>query len=141
MLEKVQGRATKLIPGLGDLSYEEKLKECGLTTLEMRRLRGRGQIDVFKILNGHENIDPNIFYKIKTGQITRGHNFTLVKGQNRLDFRKYPFSQTTVNEWNKLSAHCVDSGAGNLFRARARSDIPERLVGRSDKRNPQNEDV
>ena len=29
--------ATKLIPGLRDLSYEERLMECGLTTLETRR--------------------------------------------------------------------------------------------------------
>ena len=33
MLEKIQKRATKLIPGLRDLGYEERLKECGLTTL------------------------------------------------------------------------------------------------------------
>ena len=52
MLEKIQRRATKLIPGLRDLRYEERLKECGLTTLETRRLRGGGQIEVFKILNG-----------------------------------------------------------------------------------------
>ena len=54
----LQRRATKLIPGLRDLRYEERLKECGLTTLETRRLRG-DQIEVFKILNGYENIDSN----------------------------------------------------------------------------------
>ena len=37
-----------------------RLKECGLTTPETRRLRG-DQIEVFKILNGYENIDRNIF--------------------------------------------------------------------------------
>ena len=61
MLEIVQRRTTKLIPGLRNLSYEDRLKECGLTTLETRRLRG-DQIEVLKILNGHENIDPNIFF-------------------------------------------------------------------------------
>ena len=40
------------------------LKECGLTTLEPRRLRG-DQIEVFKILNGYENIDSNILFEIK----------------------------------------------------------------------------
>ena len=29
MLEKIQRRETKLIPGLSDLRYEERLKECG----------------------------------------------------------------------------------------------------------------
>ena len=59
MLECIQRRATKMIPELRDLSYEEHLKECGLTTLETRRLRD--QIEVFKILNGYENIDRNVF--------------------------------------------------------------------------------
>ena len=80
MLEKIQRRATKLIPGLRDLRYEERLKECGLKTLETRRLRG-DQIEVFNILNGYETIDSNIylFFEIKESKITRGHNFTLVK--------------------------------------------------------------
>ena len=60
MLERVQRRATKMIPKLRNISYEIRLKECGLTTLETRRLRG-DQNEVFKILNGYENIDRNIF--------------------------------------------------------------------------------
>ena len=45
-----------MIQKLRNISYEMRLKECGLTTLETRRLRG-DQIEVFKILNGYENID------------------------------------------------------------------------------------
>ena len=45
-----------MFPELRDLSYEERLKECGLTTLETRRLTG-DQIEVFRTLNGYENID------------------------------------------------------------------------------------
>ena len=46
-----------------------------------RRLRG-DQIEVFKILNGYENIDSNIFFEIKQSIITGGHNFTLMKKQS-----------------------------------------------------------
>ena len=56
MLERVQRRATKMIQKLRNIM---RLKECGLTTLETRRLRG-DQIKVFKILNGYEIIDRNI---------------------------------------------------------------------------------
>ena len=40
-------KLTKMIPELRDLSYESRLLQCGLTTLETRRLRG-DQIEVFK---------------------------------------------------------------------------------------------
>ena len=116
ILEKIQRRATKLIPGLRDLRYEERLKECGLTTLETRRLWGGGHIEVFNILNGYENIDSNIFFEIKESKITRGHNYTLVKKQSRLDVRKYSFSQRTINVWNKLSTDCVHASSVNMFK-------------------------
>ena len=118
MLEKIQRRATKLIPELRDLTYEKRLKECGLTTLETRRLRGGDQIEVFKILNGYENIDSNIFFRIeiKESKITRGHNYTLVKKQSRLDVRKYSFSQRTINVWNNLSTDCVHASSVNMFK-------------------------
>ena len=38
-LERIQRRATKMIPELRYLSYEERLKECGLTTLELEDMR------------------------------------------------------------------------------------------------------
>ena len=115
MLENIHRRATKLIPGLRYLRYEERLKECGLTTLETRRLRG-DQIEVFNILNDYENSDCNIFFEIKESKITRGHNFTLVKKQSRLDVRK--FSQRTINVWNKLPAECGQASSVNLFKNR-----------------------
>ena len=89
-LERIQRRATKMIPELRDLRYEERLKECGLTTLETRRLRG-DQIEVFKILNGYENIDRNMFSSLKKDSRTRGHEVKLVKDQCRLDIRKHSF--------------------------------------------------
>ena len=56
-----------MIPKLRNVSYEMCLKECGLTTLETSRLRG-DQIEVFKILNGYENIDRNIISRLRKGE-------------------------------------------------------------------------
>ena len=112
MLDIVQRRANKMIPKLRNISYEMRLTECGLTTLETRRLR-EDQIEVFKILNGYGNIDRNIVFTVKEER-TMGHGVTLAKKQCRLDIRKMSFSQRTVNERNRLSAHCV--GASSVMR-------------------------
>ena len=74
---------------------------------------------MFKILNGNENSDSNIFFfKIKEMKITRGHKFTLVKKKSRLDVRNYSFSQRTINVWNKLSTDCVHASSVNVFKNR-----------------------
>ena len=48
-------------------------------------------------------------------KITRGHNYTLVKKQSRLDVRTYSFSQRTINVWNKLSTDCVHASSVNYY--------------------------
>ena len=66
---------------------------------------------VMKILN------LIFFFEINESKITRGHNYTLVKKQSRLDVRKYSFSQRTINVWNKLSTDCVHrpTSSVNMF--------------------------
>jgi len=51
LLEAVQHRDTKMIPGQSHLSYEERLKRMGLPSLSYRRLRGDA-IETFKHLHG-----------------------------------------------------------------------------------------
>ena len=108
MLERVQRRWYKTSGIL-------HLKECGLTTLKTRRLIG-DQIEVFKILNGYENIDIIFFFIVKEERRARGHGVTLAKKQCRLDIRKFSFSQRTVNERNRLSADCVGASSVNIFK-------------------------
>ena len=70
-LERVQRRATKLIPELRILSYEDRVQQCKLKTLETRRIRG-DQIEVFKITHGKEGLDSGMFFKYRTDNGTRG---------------------------------------------------------------------
>ena len=61
-LERIQRRAIKIIPELRYLIYESRLLQCGLTTLDTSRLRG-DKIEVFKIVNGYEDVDRNMFFQ------------------------------------------------------------------------------
>ena len=97
-LEKVQKRATKLLPGLRNLPYEERLKLLKLPSLKFRRLRG-DLIQVFNIMNSEE---ANSFFNMNNQDITRGHNFKIFKPQAKLDTKKYAFSHRVVEHWNKF---------------------------------------
>ena len=51
MLEAIQRRATKMIPSLRSLSYEERLNRLGMLSLRRRRFKG-DMIEVFKMSYG-----------------------------------------------------------------------------------------
>ena len=55
-IEKVQRYATRLVPSIKHLPYEERLKCLKLPTLKYRKLRG-DMIMTYNILNGHLNVN------------------------------------------------------------------------------------
>ena len=86
-LEQVQHRATKIINECKGLSYNERLRVTGLSTLEARRNRG-DVIEVYKTITGKNKIDYNNFFQLANHSNTRGHNLKLQKFRSKLEIRK-----------------------------------------------------
>ena len=118
IIENVQRRSTKLIPGFKTLSYEERLQKLKLPTLKYRRLRG-DMIEVYKILHGvyDERVTSELF-NIKDQARTRGHSLRLTKHRCRLDMRKNFFTSRVVNVWNSLTEKVVCAPSVNAFENR-----------------------
>jgi hypothetical protein len=96
-LEKVQRRATKMIPTLRNKSYEERLLALNLFSLEQRRSRG-DMIEVWKILNGRENIDMNELLTLDESSITRTNGFKLVRRRFAMEVARNSFGYRVISE-------------------------------------------
>ena len=116
VLEKVQRRATRFVEECEGRSYEERLREAGLTTLETRRIRA-DLVEVFKILGGWEGTEEGRFFQRRVGS-TRGHELKLYRKQVRLDAGKFSFGNRVCEEWNKLPGWIVSAKNVNEFKGR-----------------------
>ena len=116
-IENVQRRASKQIPGLSHLSYEERLRKLKLPTLAYRRSRG-DMIELYKILTGKYDEDVSNFLRTRDDSTTRGHQYKLFKTRTRLDLRKYSFTQRTVKIWNNLPSKVVSAPTIKQFESR-----------------------
>ena len=92
-LERVQRKATKLLPFLRDKSYSERLIYLDLPSLVYRRKRS-DLLQIYRIVHRIDNIDENKLFK--------------------LDKK----SQCAVNEWNNLTDSIVTAENINIFKTR-----------------------
>ena len=117
LLERVQRRATKLVHGMWNLPYEERLTRLGLVTLERRRLLA-DLTEVYKLLHDLSCSKADRFFQKNPRLSTRGHTFKLFVPASRLDSRLHFFSVRTVQTWNNLPDYVVSSPDLMAFKQR-----------------------
>ena len=122
VIENVQRRATKLVPGLSELSYKQRLQLLKLPTLQYRRYRG-DMIETYKLAYGF--YDKKLSQSLLTfhsnedrGYNLRGHNYMIERHQCRKDVRKYSFKLRVASQWNNIPENVVNSPSLNVFKSR-----------------------
>ena len=120
-LENVQRRATRQLPTLSKLPYEERLQTLKLPTLAYRRVRG-DMIEVYKIMNEIYDTDVTSFLKtrVQSAERTsqRGHKFQLYTEHINKNIRKHSFAVRVINIWNSLPKEVAEAPSINSFKNR-----------------------
>uniref|UniRef100_A0A8C5LYI6 Reverse transcriptase domain-containing protein n=1 Tax=Leptobrachium leishanense TaxID=445787 RepID=A0A8C5LYI6_9ANUR len=108
ILERVQRRATKMVYGLKEKSYQERLNDLNMYSLEKRRDRG-DMIETFKYVKGIHKVEEGSIFKRKQNSKTRGHSLRLEGQRFKSNIRKHYFTERVVDTWNSLPVEVVEA--------------------------------
>ena len=117
LLENVQRRATKMVPELRNLEYEDRLKALKLPSLMYRRRRG-DLIETYKYKHGIYNVNSEKLLPPSKFDRTRGHAHKLEKLSCHLDLRKKFYSLRVHTVWNELPREVAEAPSLNSFKGR-----------------------
>ena len=119
LIEGVQHRATRMVPGLAKLPYEDRLRRLDLPTLSYRRTRG-DVIEAYKYLHGMYDVDCSALLPLheSAGVTTRGNGLKLKKRECRTQKRSNFFGLRVVNIWNGLPSDVVMAPTVNCLKGR-----------------------
>ena len=122
MIENVQRRASRQIPGLSHLTYQERLEAMKLATLQHRRYRG-DMIEMYELSHDLYNKETISYFLVfrhsQTRELNfRGDHFNLYKETCRKDVRRYSFKCRVTNQWNNLPEAIVTAPSLNTFKNR-----------------------
>ena len=114
-IENVQRRATRLLPELTDMSYDERLKQLDLSSLKYRRKRG-DLIQLYKLVHKIDNIDSLKFFSYSKTINTRGDRYKIFIDRCITNLRLNSFIRRTVGDWNNLCFATKDADNLNCFK-------------------------
>ena len=115
LIERVQHRFTRMIPGFSKVPYCERLERLGLWSLEERRNRA-DIIEVFKMAKGWSAFPLESMFELSSARHLRGHKFKLVKHRSNLEVRRQFFTERLINRWNSLDQQALDVDSVNCFK-------------------------
>ncbi len=107
-MERMQRLATRMVKGMRELPYEERLRRLKFFSLERRRLRGN-LIFAYNIFHGRLDLPQAEFFEASAERDLRGYDFKLRHRSFRLLQRKAAFSVRLPISWNKLPMEMVNA--------------------------------
>ena len=114
-LERVQRHATKLLHGIKDLSYPQRLKILDLPTLIYRRRRA-DMLQIYRIIKGIDQLKQEEHFILAGSTSTRGHSYKIVKGRSNTTIKQHILGVRAINDWNALTEETVQSDNINIFK-------------------------